>query len=245
MSPHWQFIGRVFSAGGTGLVLALIGISITISGATNAAAALILLVAAWVVGIAVVLVSEHVWQFQIKHRIAIAVVSAIALGVTMLGIAWFEMTHRPNAPPAVAVAPGDTPHEEKPVPPPPRRSNDVRSEGQQKPERRVVNVSPGHLMSLYNDVYTGGSDPAAIYIGRWIKVSGPLGTISGPSSKGTVVTFANEYHPLIFMYFDDEWLDDLAVMIPGGTQIVALCQIEGASRIDLRLRHCELLDSTK
>jgi hypothetical protein len=245
LPPHWQFLGRVFSAGGTGLVLALVGISITISGATDAAAALSLLAAAWVVAVAVVLFSEYVWQLQIEHRIAIAVASAGVLGVAMVGIAWFEIAHRPHSPPAVATSPSIPSHDEKRGPPPAKGINDAKREPEQTRERKVVNVSPEYLTGLYKDGYAATLNPAAIYIGRWIKLSGVLGTISAPASYGTLVTFTDNQRPLILMHFDAQWVDRLADMVPGQTQIDVLCQIEGVSSMDLRLHHCELLESGK
>jgi hypothetical protein len=91
---RWQIIGRLFSASGTGVVVALVAIPLTISRAINVTAACLTLFGAWIVGVTVIIVSEFVWSFPLKNRVRVGIGAASVLGVLLFGVGLFENGHR-------------------------------------------------------------------------------------------------------------------------------------------------------
>ena len=87
---RWQIIGRFFSASGTGMVVALVAVPLTVSGAINVTAAHLTLFSAWIVGATVIIVSECVWSFPVKNPVRIGIGAASVLGVVLLGVGLFE-----------------------------------------------------------------------------------------------------------------------------------------------------------
>jgi hypothetical protein len=107
-------------------------------------------------------------------------------------------------------------------------------------ERIVVDVTPEYLSSFYEQHTTIQADRLVeAYVGKWMKVAGPLGDVY-PNQ----VTFAYKtFGVIVFMYFDmTKWRNRLAVLRPG-TRIEVLGQVESANKVEVHLKNCELLSS--
>jgi hypothetical protein len=121
----------------------------------------------------------------------------------------------------------------------------------EKEERIVVNpeVTPEYLVGLFKEHTSVQADKlATTYIGKWIELSGPLGDVFprgyvGDGKYTSLVLFADRGIGLdkiyVAMQFDDRWLDRLAVL-PRGTKIKILGQIERINKVEIRLDNCEL-----
>jgi hypothetical protein len=116
------------------------------------------------------------------------------------------------------------------------------------PERHIVNVTPAYLVGLF-DGHTSiqGSKLAEAFIGKWMRLSGPLGDVRGSSKHHTQVTF--ESNPptetgrdfFVFMYFP-KTADERLATLPHGTPITVLGRITEVDRVSLELDDCELAD---
>lgn len=94
---RWQVIGRFFSASGTGVVVALVAIPLTIPRAISVTAACLTLFGAWIVGVTVIVVSEFVWSFPVKNRVRIRIGAASVLGVLLFEVGLFANgRHQPG-----------------------------------------------------------------------------------------------------------------------------------------------------
>jgi hypothetical protein len=95
----WPIIGRCISAGGTALVVTLAIGSLSPAGLINMATAYGMLVAAWVLGILVIVFSETVWGFPVRHRVIFGVGGSLTLGLLLFSLGRyeyfqnFELTH--------------------------------------------------------------------------------------------------------------------------------------------------------
>jgi hypothetical protein len=106
-------------------------------------------------------------------------------------------------------------------------------------ERSLVDVTPEHLMSFFEgrtDIQS--KTLVADFIGRWMRVSGPLGNISG-SSASPQVTFADQ-SPTHMFFRKKAWIERIAMMRPGDI-ITVVGQISYVERGNLVLDSCELL----
>jgi hypothetical protein len=85
-----------------------------------------------------------------------------------------------------------------------------------------------------------------IYVGKWMKVSGKLATVSSPSEPSFTmqVTFKTktlEFNDL-YMFFSSKWRDRLAIMTIG-QQITVVGKIDEVNAFGVQLKECELVDS--
>jgi len=108
-------------------------------------------------------------------------------------------------------------------------------------ERMVVDVTPEYLTSFF-EKHTSIQATKLVedYIGKWIKVAGPLGDVY-PNQ----VTFerTSRFGPTVFMYFDmNIWKDRLAVL-RRSRRIEVLGQLERVSAMEVHLKNCELISS--
>jgi len=111
----------------------------------------------------------------------------------------------------------------------------------QPEERSVVDVTPEYLMRFFEgrtDIQA--SMGVADYIGKWMKVSGPLGNISGSNTRPQV-TFADR-SPTHMFFRKKKWVDRLLIL-SRGDNITVLGQITYVERGNLVLNSCELIDS--
>jgi hypothetical protein len=107
----------------------------------------------------------------------------------------------------------------------------------QTEERSVVDVTPEYLMHFFE----GHTDiqartRVADFIGKWMKVSGPLGNVTSSPQ----VTFA-DLSP-VYMFFRKKWVDRLLIL-RREDNITVLGQIAHVERGNLVLYNCELIDS--
>lgn len=112
-------------------------------------------------------------------------------------------------------------------------------------ERLIVDVTAEYLADFFiNSMAIHGKRLVEPYIGKWMKVSGPLGNIMN-SIYSLQVTFSDRgllaNNVQIFMFFDKEqWLDRVSVL-KRGDHLTVLGQIKDVSSIDIHLEHCELI----
>lgn len=113
--------------------------------------------------------------------------------------------------------------------------------------RQVVDVTPEYLAGLF-DAHTSiqASKLVAPYLGKWMKVSGPLGDISAFTTFSQVTfAFGRFTFPLsVYMYFHDREVVEnrLAVLSRGEDQITVLGQIDRVDGTRVMLENCELID---
>jgi hypothetical protein len=94
-----QGMRALLGAGASALVIALVVESMGQAGILNMANARAMLAGAWIIGTAAFCVSEWIWQFRAKHRIAVAVAVSLILGVVLGALgkyeskANYELTH--------------------------------------------------------------------------------------------------------------------------------------------------------
>ena len=102
----------------------------------------------------------------------------------------------------------------------------------------MVDVDPDYLMSLYKDLTTiHGETLTRPYIGKWIKVSGPVGDIHSDSLSfaGRTSRTANGIHMLFGKH-----ATDLPLLRPGQTVTVLGC-VYRIGRFDMTLTDCEIV----
>jgi hypothetical protein len=124
---------------------------------------------------------------------------------------------------------------------------------QTEPEREIVNVAPAYLVDFFKE-HTDIQANRLLepYIGKWMRVSGPLGNVMSSSGVRVQVTF--QHKPLferesegmadwltIYMYFPEATKDRLA-LLPRGTPITVLGRIRDAGAASIELEDCELED---
>jgi hypothetical protein len=117
----------------------------------------------------------------------------------------------------------------------------VREKTAAVPDRIFINVPPEYLISLYGDrsAYQA-RNLTQVYVGRWMRVSGPLGPIRGPTEYGGIfLSFRLGDLRSIHMTFDRHWADRFAVLTPGQT-ITAVCQLRDVDSLSVDLDKCEL-----
>lgn len=136
-------------------------------------------------------------------------------------------------PPPIA----ETPKVEATAPPPKLENKEPR-----KPPRKYVaaHVTPEFLVNL-------PKAEKSIYLERWMpEVSGPMGTIEPNGyDNSSRVMFTTVTQPYVFMYFNNEWIDDLT-KIPKNQIISVRGQIKVIDEVSMVLRNCEIIKpSTK
>jgi hypothetical protein len=102
----WPSVGRVLSAGGTALVITLAVGSLSPAGFINMATAYVMLLLSWILGVIVIVLSEVVWKFPVRHRILSGIAAALLLGTIIFGIAYLEYWHNLTM---TTIVPGDEP----------------------------------------------------------------------------------------------------------------------------------------
>jgi hypothetical protein len=115
-------------------------------------------------------------------------------------------------------------------------------------------LTPERLLSFYEEnTAIQAAELTKRYIGQWMKVSGPVGSVYPFNGHFSQVSF--EHIPLferktwfdqafIYLRFKEPWVDRLAVL-KHGDRITAICQIEGIDPLVLHLDNCELVDTNE
>jgi hypothetical protein len=111
-------------------------------------------------------------------------------------------------------------------------------------ERSFVDVTPEDLRRVFEE-YTEiqARTRVADVIGKWVKVSGPLGNV-GDFTSFSQVTFAHRPSPsaIVYMYFrKKKWFDRLSVL-NRGDNITVVGRIREVRGGELHLDNCELID---
>jgi hypothetical protein len=165
---------------------------------------------------------------------------------TSLPIVKAPTSDAPIAPPPAATP---APIVEAPTVPPPVATPPPPIPPEKRPKEFVdAYVTPEFLVGLYEgQTALGGEMRASKYIGKWIKVSGPLfETVGGWPLFGerspVVTSFASQQGPTVTMIFRGKSIDRLA-MIPKNQNISVLGQINEIGRSKIGLDNCELMDS--
>ncbi|HEY2034062.1 MAG TPA: hypothetical protein VGH02_10295 [Rhizomicrobium sp.] len=104
-------------------------------------------------------------------------------------------------------------------------------------------VTPSYLCDLYEGKTSiQASKLAAPFVGKWLRVSGPLQNVTEPTTDGQFFVSLKQKSisdPLIFLQFGSEWLEKLTI-IPRGDIITAIGQISAVTRFDISLKNSEL-----
>jgi hypothetical protein len=118
-------------------------------------------------------------------------------------------------------------------------------------ERSFVDITPAELVGLFADhTSQQGAKLIEPYLGKWLRVTGPLGDVLSNRGFRSQVTFEKGsvfdegYEPVtVYMYFERErWDDRLAVLRPGSSITVA-GRIREVDRVHVHLEDCELVES--
>jgi hypothetical protein len=111
-------------------------------------------------------------------------------------------------------------------------------------ERSFVDVTPEDLRRVFEEhTEIQARTRVADVIGKWMKVSGPLGNV-GDFTSFSQVTFAHRpsLHAIVYMYFrKKKWFDRLSVL-NGGDSITVVGRIREVTGSGLYLDNCELID---
>ncbi len=124
-----------------------------------------------------------------------------------------------------------------------------------EPEREFVpsNITPEYLANLYDGLTDIQATPLIDpYIGKWMKVSGPLGNVQPPNDYFTQVTFKNkgmfeggerfETHGHTYMYFRNPESAKRLAMLRPEADITVVGRIREANWVEVHLEDCELVD---
>ena len=108
-----------------------------------------------------------------------------------------------------------------------------------KPKKVFVNVSPSHLLGLYENRTTlQGDELAAAYIGKWMPVTGIVHDIFGSSNAVTAQIFDHD-GKFISAYFSAEESEKVSY-IAHGEAITVRGEIYSSADRYLKLVKCEL-----
>lgn len=107
--------------------------------------------------------------------------------------------------------------------------------------REMVSVTPEYLVGLL----AGKTDlqakaDVAEYVGKWMRVSGPLANVH-PNDR-LVVVLATQ--AVAYLYFGKEWTGTLAT-IPPGHVVEVVGRIESVQQSGVSLDNCELAQSSR
>jgi hypothetical protein len=118
----------------------------------------------------------------------------------------------------------------------------------QSQKREMVDVTPEYLTGFYRQGHTSvqAKKLAEAFIGKWIKVSGPLGDVLGNYETFRMVVFSNRSshtHDDVNMYFrDKERFGQLSTLKRGDT-ITAVGRLSEINSLEIWLEDCVLVDS--
>lgn len=114
-------------------------------------------------------------------------------------------------------------------------------------ERRIVDVTPEYLVGLFKGGQTSiqAAKLAEAFIGKWIKISGPVGDVLGSTATLRQLTFADRSiygSGQVFMMFRArEWFDRLSTLRPRD-KVTVVGQLARVNSIEIELDNCEIVD---
>ena len=112
--------------------------------------------------------------------------------------------------------------------------------------REIVDVTPEYLAEFFHDRTSIQADKlAAAYLGKWMKVSGPLGNVGGFTTFSQVTFAFNTFGSLsVYLLFrDGDVVENRVSTLSQGDQITVLGQIDRIDAVSLQLGNCELIDA--
>jgi hypothetical protein len=109
--------------------------------------------------------------------------------------------------------------------------------------RTIVNVTPEYLAGLFDDHTSIQAQKLAdTYIGKWMRVSGPLNNVSSFTSSSQV-TFAPTGGVSTYMLFRNRaYVENRLSVLKRGDQITVLGRIDSIERHGVKLDNCELAE---
>ncbi len=120
-------------------------------------------------------------------------------------------------------------------------------------EERVLlpkEVTPAYLIGLFQGLTDiQAQDVDAVYVGKWMTVTGALGNVhTGRETiaqvtfqKGSIFDPGHEYFD-IYMYFKRPKWDERLSVLPRGAQVTVRGRLRDVNRVEVHLEECELVD---
>jgi len=110
--------------------------------------------------------------------------------------------------------------------------------------RTIVDVTPEYLMGLF-DKHTSIQAEKLVeaFIGKWIRLSGPLGDVMPGGGDSVAVVFTHErfQHRGVMMFFNNRaTIENQLRVLRKGDQITVIGQIQRVFSASLELKNCEL-----
>jgi hypothetical protein len=113
-------------------------------------------------------------------------------------------------------------------------------------ERIILDLKPVDLTDLYKSHTSAQAQGlAAVYVGKWMQVSGPLddAAVFGNFVQVTFQDAPRLYSVgFIYMYFQPRWFDRLSVLRRGSV-IPVLGRVRDIGAAEVHLEDCELVDA--
>jgi hypothetical protein len=184
---------------------------------------------AWVVAAAPASSGLPVWPIY-----GFGVLAIVGLYFTLAPLLHLPPWAQRSSPPAIPTDSSSQGTEGATEPPPPPK----------KPN--VIDVTPEYLAGLFKGLTSiQGQKLADTYLGKWMKVSGPLGDVGEFDVAGTQVVFNHgTYEVIVYMWFHDEdYVNDRLSILKKGDRITVLGEIDRIRSVDVQLKHCQLVDA--
>ena len=110
-------------------------------------------------------------------------------------------------------------------------------------ERQIVDVTPDYLRSFFVEhISIQAQRLIEPYIGKWMRVSGPLDDVSNNEYFSQVVFERRPgTHTVTYMYFRQPDRRDRLSVLRRGTELTVLGQIERVNAMEVHLNNCELI----
>lgn len=115
-------------------------------------------------------------------------------------------------------------------------------------------VTPRRIREFYeNSTAVQAHESTKHYIGKWMRISGPLGNVLPRNEFFQMVTFKRGDYPLeqraevtsdVYMYFYDDAQIERVSRLRVSDLITVEGQIDRMDGIDVHLKYCELVDVT-
>jgi hypothetical protein len=189
-----------------------------------------------------------------RHWLASSGYFTFAVVLFVAGIKWPQIKQKLSKNPHGQAQPKI---EIPPTPPQPLPSSSVsmppavHSETESQSEKReTVNVTPEYLTGFYREGHTSvqARKLAEAFLGKWMKVSGPLGDVLGNYDNQRMVVFSNRSiytNDLVNMFFrDKKWFSKLSTLRRGDT-ITVIGQVTDVNNLEIWLNNCELEENEK
>jgi hypothetical protein len=109
--------------------------------------------------------------------------------------------------------------------------------------RIVVDTTPEYLAGFFDEHTSIQAEKLVeAFIGKWIRLSGPLENVAARSKDEVTVFFTSETFGDIMpvMVFNDRLTIENLRVLKRGNQITVVGQIQRVSSMDLKLENCEL-----